>query len=84
MGVNLEPAFAGWLGIALAAILVACAGLVLRIVAVCKHHITRLAHLDAEERKLERRHQIREAKLAKAQAAAAAKASLFTGARIGA
>ena len=79
MGVSFEPALAGWLGIALAALLVACAGMLLRIVALCRHHMERLALLNAEERKLEKRHRVREAKFAKAEAHAAAKAAMLTG-----
>lgn len=50
---NIEPAIAGWLGIALAAGIVACAGAVLRVVAVCRFHIERLEQLREEERRLE-------------------------------
>lgn len=52
-GLNIEPALAGWLGIALAAGIVACAGAVLRVVAVCRFHIERLEQLREEERRLE-------------------------------
>jgi hypothetical protein len=79
VGLNFEPALEGWLGIALAAFLVAGSGMLLRLVALCRHHMERLALLDAEERKLEKRHRIREEKLAKAQAHAAAKAAQLTG-----
>lgn len=50
---NIEPALAGWLGIALAAGIVACAGAVLRVVAVCRFHIERLEQLSEEERRLD-------------------------------
>lgn len=50
---NIEPALAGWLGIALAAGIVACAGAVLRVVAVCNFHMERLERLQEEERRLE-------------------------------
>lgn len=53
MGVNIEPALAGWLGIALAAGIVACAGAVLRVVAVCQFHMARLERLQEDERRLE-------------------------------
>jgi len=53
VGVNIEPAIAGWLGIALAAGIVACAGAVLRVVAVCRFHIERLERLQEDERRLE-------------------------------
>lgn len=79
MGLNIEPAMEGWIGISLAAFLVAGAGMLLRLVALCKHHMERLALLDAEERKLEKLHRAREAKIAKAQAHAAAKAAQLTG-----
>lgn len=52
-GVNIEPALAGWLGIALAAGIVACAGAVLRVVAICRFHMQRLEELQEEERRLE-------------------------------
>ena len=52
-GMNIEPALAGWLGIALAAGIVACAGAVLRVVAVCRFHMERLEQLQEEERRLE-------------------------------
>lgn len=55
-GVNIEPALAGWLGIALAAGIVACAGAVLRVVAVCRFHIERLERLQEEEHRLESSH----------------------------
>ena len=52
-GMNIEPALAGWLGIALAAGIVACAGAVLRVVAICRFHMDRLEQLQEEERRLD-------------------------------
>lgn len=72
---------AGWLGIALAAIIVACAGSLLRVLTVCRHHVDRLEFLDAEERRLMKRHQARVDKFVRAEAHAAAKAALLTGQR---
>lgn len=57
---NLESAFSGWIAIALAACVVACAGAVLRMVALCRHHIERLGQLEQEETRLK----IREKRLA--------------------
>jgi len=62
---NLEPAFAGWIAIALAASVVACAGAILRMVALCQHHIERMAHLETEELRLK----IREKRMATASGA---------------
>ena len=49
---NLESAVAGWIAIALAASVVACAGAVLRMVALCRHHIERLGQIEQEETRL--------------------------------
>lgn len=49
---NLESAVAGWIVIALAAGVVACAGAVLRMVALCKHHMERMGQLEQEENRL--------------------------------
>lgn len=78
-GLNIQPALAGWLGIVLAGFIVACSGGLLRVLTVCRHHIGRLEFLNAEERRLLRRHQKHEVELAKAAANAAAKAALLTG-----
>lgn len=80
-GVNLEPAMAGWLGIALAAIVVAGAGALLRVITLCRHHLERLEFLDKEERRLDARHRAHVEKVARAEAHAAAKAALLTGQR---
>ena len=52
VAMNLESAFSGWIAIALAACVVACAGAVLRLVALCRHHIERLGQLEQEETRL--------------------------------
>lgn len=62
---DLQPAFAAFLCIALAAVMVGGSAVVLRLVALSRHHVERMAALQAMEAKLARSLAIRHDKIEK-------------------
>lgn len=62
---NLEPAFAGFLCLALAGVLLGGSAAVLRLVALSRHHLERLAVLQEMEVKLAKALAIRHEKIDK-------------------
>ena len=62
---DLQPAFAAFLCIALAAVMVGGSAAVLRLVALSRHHLERLTALQAMETKLAKTLAIKHAKIEK-------------------